>query len=298
MKAGVSTSTVDSGADFMLALRRDHAGLSRVLREIDTQAARLVREPSRARPVLVDALRYLLRYHHAFHHPREDRLFARIRARDAALNETLQDLSHEHETGEQQAEDLAEDLACSKTRKLRGKGGSRLAARIQDYVRHTRIHMRNEEAVFYRRAESVLDKEDWEAVIGADDGRQDPMVDLALMSHDYPHLAEQLGVPVRHLGLVERTGPVSEELRLQALALTDLYGGLVHDAFALGRDHLNCLLSVRTPSSLARAVGQISTANLRFAGQCLTRPSRWAVNSTAALVVAGLKPYLRREDAS
>lgn len=286
----------DPGQMFMQALRRDHAGLSRVLREIDTQAVRLVREPGRARPVLVDALRYLLRYHHAFHHPREDRLFARIRARDAELDATLGQLSDEHETGEQQAGELAGDLDRSRARQLRGKAGLRLAERIHDYVRHTRIHMRNEEAVFYARAERVLDDKDWQAVIEADDGRTDPIVDLAEMANVYPHLAEQLGLPVRHLGLVERTAPLSNELRAQMLALTDLYGGLAYEAVELGRGNLDRLLAVRGPSSLVRAVGEISSANLRFAAQCLTQPPRWAINSTAALVVASLKPWQRRED--
>jgi hemerythrin-like domain-containing protein len=287
---------IDPGANFMQALRRDHAGLSRVLREIDTQAVRLVREPGRVRPVLVDALRYLLRYHHAFHHPREDRLFARIRSRDADLDDTLGELSHEHEVGEQQLAELAEDLDGARIGQLRGKTGERLTERMQDYVRHTRVHMRSEEAVFYARAEAVLDARDWQVVVAADDGRQDPMADLAEMGDEYPHLAEQLGLPVRHLGLVERTGPLSDELRAQMLALTDLYGGLAYEAVELGRGNLGRLLAVRGPSSLARAVGEISSANLRFAGQCVTRPPRWAVNSTAALVVASLKPYLKRDD--
>jgi len=284
------------GADFMQALRRDHAGLSRVLREIDTQAARLADEPARSRPVLIDALRYLLRYHHAFHHPREDRLFGRIRSRDAALDETLKSLSDEHEMGERQAGELAGALERTTLRGLRGRPGLRLAEQIVAYVRHTRIHMRNEEAVFYVRAERVLDQQDWTDVIAADDGSQDPITDLACMSEDYPHLAEKLGLAVHHLGLVERTGPLSEELRLQLLALTDVYGGLAYDALALGRDHLDRLLAVRGPSSLVRAAGEISSANLRFAGQCLVRPPRWAINSTAAFVVAGLRPYLRRDN--
>ncbi|MEE4637722.1 MAG: hemerythrin domain-containing protein [Wenzhouxiangella sp.] len=288
--------SINPGADFMQALRRDHAGLSRVLREIDTQAALLVREPARARPVLVDALRYLLRYHHAFHHPREDRLFSRIRAREASLEDSLEQLSDEHEVGEQQLGKLAEDLDRAPVGELRGKTGELLAERIEDYVRHTRVHMRSEETVFYGRAERVLDDQDWEAVVAADDGRQDPMVDLVEMGNEYPNLAEQLGLPVRHLGLAERTGPLSDELRAQMLALTDLYGGLAYEALELGRGNLGRLLAVRGPSSLVRAVGEISSANLRFAGQCVTRPPRWAINSTAALVVASLKPYLKRDD--
>lgn len=297
MNSESSQQQTAPGPNFMQGLRRDHAGLSRVLREIDTQATRLARAPGQARPVLVDALRYLLRYHHAFHHPREDRLFERIRARDAELDATLGQLSHEHESGEQQAGELADEIVGTSVRRLRGKRGERLAARIHDYVRHTRIHMRNEEAVFYARAERVLDDQDWQAVIEADDGRTDPIMDLTEMANVYPHLAEQLGLPVRHLGLVERTGPLSDELRAQMLALTDLYGGLAYEALELGRGNLDRLLAVRGPSSFVRAVGEISSANLRFAGQCVTRPPRWAINSSAALVVASLKPWLRREDA-
>ncbi|TVS12506.1 MAG: hypothetical protein EA419_04790 [Wenzhouxiangella sp.] len=277
----------------MQSLRLDHAGLSRVLREIDTQVGLLARQPDQARSVLVEALDYLLHYHHTFHHPREDRLFARIRARDTELDETLRDLTHEHEAGERQTGELAAELAALSTRQLRGQRGQRLADQVNAYVRHTRLHMRNEEAVFYRRAERVLEPEDWSAIIAADDGSLDPMTDLALMAARYPRLAENLGLPVKHLGLVERTQPISDELRLQMLALTDLYGGLLHEALELARGNVDQLLAVRSPSGLVRAVGDISSNNLRFAGQCLTRPPRWAVNGGAAIVVACLRPYLK-----
>ncbi len=286
------------GGDFMASLRRDHAGLSRVLREIDAQLTQLSEPSERARRVLVDALRYLLRYHHTFHHPREDRLFARIRRRDHALDQTLRGLSHEHETGERQAEELAAELAEIPARDLAGPRGQRLAERIRGYVGHTRIHMREEEAVFYGRAEAVLNATDWEEIMAADDGSQDPMSDLASLRAQYPDLADQLGLPVVHLGMVERTQPISDEMRLQMLALTDLYGGLLHDGLDLARSNLDCLLSVRGPGSLVRAFGQVSRANMRFAGQCLAEPSRWVVNSGAAMVVACLRPYLRGDEPS
>lgn len=285
-----------SGAEFMQALRRDHAGLSRVLRELEIQAARLAQAPDQAAPVLADALSYLLRYHHAFHHPREDRLFARIRAQDADLDEPLGELSHDHEMGERQLSELVESLNTLSNRQLRGKAGKELASQVQDYVRHTRVHMRDEEAVFYARAEGVLDGRDWREVIAADDGRKDPMTDLVEMSSRFPRLAEQLGLPVQQLGLIERASPVSEALREQMLGLIDLYGGLAYDMLDLGRGHIDCLLSVRGPVSLARAVGEISSANLRFVGRCLTRPPRWAINSAASVLVAGLKPYLRKPE--
>jgi len=283
----------DPGHGYMLALRRDHAGLSRMLREIDIQAGRLSHEPEPARSLLVEAMRYLLRYHHAFHHPREDRLFARIRARDAALDQTLIGLSEEHESGEAAAERLAADLEAASIRQLRGRPGARLAERVNEYVGHTRTHMRHEEAVFYARAEAVLSAEDWREVIESDHGPQDPITNLAQMGQLYPALAAQLGVPVSHLGLVEQVQPLSDELRLQMLALTDLYGGLLHDAFNLGRSNLNRMLAVRSARDLSEALSGLTADNLSFAGRCLFSPPRWAVNTGAALLVASLRPYLK-----
>lgn len=291
MKTKKTEKKADPGRSFMRALRRDHAGLSRVLREIDTQASCLRLHPERAQPILVDAFHYLQHYHHAFHHPREDRLFARIRARDPELEDTLHGLTHEHETGEQETARLAEDLANTTPDQLTGDPGARLTVRINDYVRHTRTHMRNEESVFYSRAERVLDPGDWQAIT-ADDGPQDPMADLAEMSASYPALAEKLGLTTRHVGPARTDQPASSELRLQMLALADLYGGLMIDAVDLTRNHFNRLKTVRGPASMLRVAGEISSDNFRFASQCVTRPSRWAINTGAGLVVGWLKPYM------
>lgn len=280
------------GAAYMRALRLDHAGLSRVLREIDTQAERLTSEPEETGPLLAEAMRYLLRYHHAFHHPREDRLFARIRARDPELDATLAGLSDEHEVGEAEAERLAHDLDAATLKQLRGRVGRRLADRVNEYVRHTRAHMRHEEAVFYARAEAALDASDWCQIIRSDHGPQDPLADLAEMGNSYPRLAASLGLPVTHLGLMEAGEALSDELEQQMLSLTDLYGGLLHDALDLGRSNVNRLLAVRSPRGLIGAVSEITRANLDFAGRCLLSPPRWAVNTGAAVIAASLKPYL------
>lgn len=282
----------EPGTIYMQGLRRDHAGLSRVLREIDTQAARLADAPDQAGPLLTEAMRYLLRYHHAFHHPREDRLFARIRARDQALDTTLAGLSDEHEIGEAEAERLADELEAATAKQLRGRVGRRLAERVNEYVQHTRAHMRHEEGVFYARAEAVLSPQDWREVIDSDHGPQDPLEDLAAMGRSYPGLAAQLGLPVTHLGLRDRVEPLGAEIMLQAMALSDLYGGLLYDAVDLGRGNLERLMTVRNPRGLASAVSEITRANLDFAGRCMLGPPRWAINTGAALIVATLRPYL------
>ncbi len=295
MNAVERVARSDPGAAFMLALRRDHAGLSRVLREMDTQAHRLTLEPEQARPVLVDALGYLLHYQHAHHHPREDRLFARIQARDRSLYATMQQLSEEHQTGELETARLREDLAAATEPELKGSTGSQLAERVTNYIRHSRLHMRHEEAVFYARAEQSLDTDDWETVI-AGEVPEDPINDLERLSDDYPHLAAQLGLTTRHLGLSETVGPVNAQLRAQMLALADLYGGLFQDAVELTRLNIGRVMAIRGPTSLAQAAGAITTDNLRFAGQCLVRPSRWAINAGAGLLVSALSSDSQQRD--
>ncbi|MFU8878265.1 MAG: hemerythrin domain-containing protein, partial [Wenzhouxiangellaceae bacterium] len=162
------TSTIGnkaSAAAFMQRLRHDHAGLSRMLRAIDAMVDRLATEPETVQPLLVEAFGYLLDYQHGYHHPREDRLFERIRDKRPALADTLQKLAEEHVAGERETAEIAEDLAAARPDRLRGKKGERLAARIRGYIRHSRLHMRNEEAVFYTRAEQVLGKSDWAEIV-------------------------------------------------------------------------------------------------------------------------------------
>jgi hemerythrin-like domain-containing protein len=277
-----------AAAAFMQALRQDHAGLSRMLRAVDGLVDRLATEPEATQPVLVEAFDYLLGYQHGYHHPREDRLFERISGKRPELAEQLDRLALEHETGEAETARLSEDLASASPDELRGRAGERLAARIRAYVRHARLHMRNEEQVFYARAEEVLGRSDWAEIVG-DDGAQDPMADLESMADDYPALAAHFGIAFRHVGPAPDRRNVGT-LHRRALELTDLYGGLLHEGFDLTRRNAGRLLGVRGPVSLVRAINDITTDNLRFAGQCLSRPSRWALDTGTDWLVDRLRP--------
>ncbi|MCH8479050.1 MAG: hemerythrin domain-containing protein [Wenzhouxiangella sp.] len=291
MNAVVVDSDNDAGAFYMSSLRRDHAGLSRVLRLIDALAERLLDDAEQARPILLDALRYLLEYHHTHHHPREDRLFARIRARQPAVAETLDRIGHEHESGEQEIARLHADLSAGDARRLAGKHGARLAKRISDYVQHARIHMRDEEVVFYARAEDVLTEADWRDIIEPD-GPQDPLASPPELAELYPWLAEQLTLVSGESRGQPSSIDQEYEIHRQLLALTDLYGGLLHEGLELSRGHVQRLAAIRSPGALVRAVSDISTDNLRFAGHCVARPSRWAVNAGCGLLLGWLRPHL------
>ena len=287
--SGTTTDNKASAVAFMQRLRHDHAGLSRLLRAIDGTIDRMAKEPEAVQPFLVEAFEYLLAYQHGYHHPREDRLFEKIRAKRPALADTLAKLEEEHETGEHETAELAEDLAAATSDQLRGRKGERLAARIQGYVRHTRLHMRNEETVFYARAEQVLNKSDWADIIDKD-GLQDPLADMESLAEAYPGLAAHFRLSTRHLGHSTASAPNASAMHNHVLGLTDLYGGLMHEGFDLTRRNANRLLAVRGPVGLVRAVTAIATDNLRFAGQCVTRPSRWAIDTGTELVSARIKP--------
>lgn len=180
----------------MRTLREDHACLSRVLREVDTQQSMLQSSPGSARPVLAEAVRYLLVYQHSIHHPREDQLFARVRAREPSMCRNMNRLVREHRTGYQQAERLAGELARATLAQLRGKTGLRLATQLQQYVQHAREHMRREEAVFYTGSERVLHAADW-AALTTKPMPSDPAGDPQRFAARYPRLAERMSRPQR-----------------------------------------------------------------------------------------------------
>ena len=146
-------------------------------------------------------MRYLLVYQHSVHHPREDRLFARIREREPRLYRNMQRLVREHRVGQERAESMARELARTTPAQLRGKAGVRLSRQLQDYVRHTREHMRREETVFYTGSARVLRASDWAALMSGPMPR-DPAGDLHRLAARYPRLAARLAQPER-----EVTGP-------------------------------------------------------------------------------------------
>jgi hemerythrin-like domain-containing protein len=227
-KATARAPKAATGDLFMKMLREDHAGLSRVMREIDVQAALLQSVPGSARPVLAEAMRYLLVYQHSIHHWREDRLFARVRAREPRLYRNMHRLVREHRTGQQQAERLAGELSRATLGQLRGKTGLRLATELQKYVQHNRDHMRREEAVFYTGSERVLRGSDWAALTSGPMPR-DPAADPQRFASTYPRLAEHLSRPQRDMtGL--RDAASGTDLRARAEQIVERAATLLHRA--------------------------------------------------------------------
>lgn len=224
----------EAAATFMRLLRDDHAGLSRVMREVDAQQSMLQTSPETARPVLADAMRYLLVYQHSVHHPREDRLFARIRAREPGLYRNMDRLVREHRSGQQRAEVLAGELARTTMAQLRGKAGLRLARQLQQYVVHTREHMKREEAVFYTGSERVLRASDWAALMeGA--SQRDPALDLNRLATRYPRLAARLAEAERSVTGRGESLERRNAVRQKTEHLIEACAALVHRTLDLAR---------------------------------------------------------------
>jgi hemerythrin-like domain-containing protein len=227
-KPGRRTRSSAAAETFMRMLREDHAGLSRVLREVDAQQSLLQSTPGSARPVLAEAMRYLLVYQHSIHHRREDQLFQRVRAREPRLYHNMQRLVREHRVGQEQAAQLAGELSRATLGQLRGKTGLRLAQQLQQYVQHTRDHMRREEAVFYKGSERVLRAADWTALLAGPMSR-DPAGDPERFAARYPRLAERMSRPRRDV-----TGPgetsCGTDLRARVERVVERGAALLHQA--------------------------------------------------------------------
>jgi hemerythrin-like domain-containing protein len=257
----------------MRALRDDHAGLSRVLREIDAQQTVLQSSPQSARPVLVEAMRYLLIYQHSVHHPREDLLFSRIRAREPGLYRNMNRLVREHRSGQQRTEELAGELSRATLEQLRGRTGLRLARQLHQYVRHTRAHMRREEAVFYAGSERVLRDPDW-AVLMQGAEQKDPAGDLHRLAARYPRLAARLAHPERHVVGRGETMERGLGLKHRVEWVIERCSGLAHETVDFAKANVDELRSARTPLALLRTAGAVGARSNRFVLSVVTRPFR------------------------
>jgi len=261
---------------FMKLLRDDHAGLSRVLREIDAQQSALTSTPETARAVLAEAVRYLLVFQHSIHHPREDLLFSRIRDREPALYRNIRPLVREHRIGQERAETLAWTLSRATPEQLRGKLGVQLSRQLQKYVEKTRAHMRREEAVFYTGSERVLRSSDWAALMAGPMPR-DPAGDLHRLAARYPRLAARLAQSERMVTGPGERAPRPQDrpgLRQRAEHVAELCGEVLHETVELARRGIADLGAVRSPLGLARVSVEIGTRSCRHAAKLATLPFR------------------------
>lgn len=279
-----------SAQAFMARLRLDHARLSRVLREVEVQRARLASEPEAARAVLGEALHYLVEYLHGHHHPREDLLYERLLPLRADLGDELRELASDHDGGAARARRLSHALGRLPA------GGARAADRfaraLQSYVDETREHMRREErAIFYAGVEPWLSDEEWRALAGQA-LPDDPLGDATNLRRHYPHLAAALAEPVRDVSSGTRAAAAAHEpqerslevLRDGAEELVETYGELLHEGFDLLRANVATLWGAPSPLGAVGMLPEVSRRSYQFAARCFALPSKVALECASRML--------------
>ena len=274
---------------FMQRLRTDHAGLSRLLREIDMQQSLLRTDPESARPLLVEALRYLLQYQHAFHDPREDRLFARIQQRTPHLTRDMQRLLPR-----------APYRATARGAPCCGPGSRNDGATIRAAGRqagtgtsglrapHAQSHAPRRGRVLCALRTRAQGTADWQALVFWRP-MNDPMTDSRRFATDTRCWPRVLRSSVREIGGAG-DAPSSSHLSSRASAqsgatLRGLWGVAARRARP-DAGEFRQPARIRSPAGLMRVVRPVYSRNRRFAGRCVTEPARWIRETAGAIFAA------------
>lgn len=142
---------------------------------------------------------------------------------------------------------------------------------LADYVRHTREHMRREEAVFYSGAERVLTATDWSALAGGPPSR-DPAGDLHRLGARYPRLAARLAAPERLVAGAR--APARDALRLAVEHLAEACGTAWRETADFARDGFEDLARARGPVAIARTSVDLTSRGVRHAARLAALPFR------------------------
>jgi len=184
-------ASTDDAQVFLGVLRHDHARLSRVMREMESQAGRLGTDPAEALPVLRDALRYMETYQYHWHHPREDLLFRRVAKRHPELTAEIDAITAEHEAGREHTQRIVARCGSERTAGRSRATRERLGRDLRDYVQSMRRHIRREEQLIYSAAFEGLDPAAWRGLVSVLD-QSDPMGDADAAAREFPALWAEL----------------------------------------------------------------------------------------------------------
>ena len=127
--------------------------------------------------LLAAALYYIDDFPERMHHPKEDEyLFKALRARDSGFGGVLDDLQREHV----RSAEIVGEMHAALVHFLAGAHGSLQAftSCVDAYAAMLREHMRKEEDLL-ARASSSLPETEWQAILAAFAGNEDP-----LLAHD------------------------------------------------------------------------------------------------------------------
>jgi len=158
----------------IVRLRAEHGNLEALVRLLASRPAAGVEPGTADLELLVDALYYLTNFPDVSHHPLEDRIVERLREKDVLPAGLGDEIEAQHATLARQGADLMRDLESA----ARGETMSweLVGANVRLYAERLRHNMAVEELALFPAAVRFLDDDDWRAIDGASERRQqDPL---------------------------------------------------------------------------------------------------------------------------
>lgn len=154
-------------------LRREHVGISGVLRVLERQL-RAIENAEHPDFDLLDAVvDYFSGFPERCHHPKEDMVYDQLRRRDPVVASVIGDLDAEHRKLAAQLRDFAAGLAAMKGEVELPRDA--LVTLAREFIALQRQHIAVEEAHFFPAAERALRPQDWQALAGAMQRSPDPL---------------------------------------------------------------------------------------------------------------------------
>ena len=143
-------------------LRREHAGMRKIIIVIRSQLDLIERHAQPALILLTNALYYMRKFPSVVHHPKEELIFEKLLARGAPVQKEVEQLHAQHEEIYALEDNLIE-LALALQ-----KGDPKAQAQLLEFGRHylavQALHVETEERILFPSALQNLKAYDWKDV--------------------------------------------------------------------------------------------------------------------------------------
>jgi hemerythrin-like domain-containing protein len=163
--------------DTLFLLRLEHANQSSMLGLIDEQLT----AADAGEPLDGELLGLVAEYFSDFpeqcHHPKEDLVYRRLAERDPASCDGIRDLVADHRQLQQLTKDFASAVHRLNDQPVAAQPAAQAA--MQNFSRHLRQHLQDEEEHFFRLAEERLSPADWDSLDFTVFDRDDPLFEHA-----------------------------------------------------------------------------------------------------------------------
>ena len=160
-------------SDTIALWQAEHKHFARLLDLLERQVVAFHADDGPNYELMLDVVSYLRYFPDRFHHPREDVAFARLVQRDPALKPPIDRLLQEHRVIAAAGTELlaylqqvVDDVVVER---------AKIEAAAATYLVYYRCHLALEDRDIVPRAEALLTRQDWEAVVAAIPAGADPL---------------------------------------------------------------------------------------------------------------------------